>query len=240
MAEEIKTTDPTESGVVYMEKHTEAEIKPLFRGWHHKAFVCTLPFWLIWLLHRTSSQPLAQTGVSLCVGSMTFCFGVSAMYHRGSWSKEREEAMAKMDMFGILILMAYNSSPVFLLFDPSTGISHLLFLAFETSILGLCLLYPNVSVPRPLYRTLFFLIQASLIGLFIGPTFYTHSTMGEKYCWLLGLVSYLVGSIVYACQRPILYPRIFGYHELFHVLTIVSAVCTLVTNKSIVARYTNV
>jgi hemolysin III len=40
-----------------------------------------------------------------------------------------------------------------------------------------------------------------------------------------GGVLYTAGAIVYALQRPNLAPSVFGFHELFHVLTVLAAAC---------------
>ena len=40
-----------------------------------------------------------------------------------------------------------------------------------------------------------------------------------------GGLLYSTGAIVYAIRRPDPAPRVFGYHELFHVLTLAAAAC---------------
>ena len=40
-----------------------------------------------------------------------------------------------------------------------------------------------------------------------------------------GGLAYLTGALVYARRRPDPIPDTFGYHELFHALTIVGVTC---------------
>ena len=40
-----------------------------------------------------------------------------------------------------------------------------------------------------------------------------------------GGLLYTLGAIVYAYRRPDPYPQVFGYHELFHVLTLAAVGC---------------
>jgi hemolysin III len=56
--------------------------------------------------------------------------------------------------------------------------------------------------------------------------------------WLivLGGVAYTLGAIVYAAKRPNPRPRDFGYHEIFHVLTLVGASLHLAAVLAIVRR----
>jgi hemolysin III len=39
---------------------------------------------------------------------------------------------------------------------------------------------------------------------------------------LAGGIAYSVGAVVYATRRPDPYPAVFGYHEVFHLLTVVA------------------
>jgi hemolysin III len=42
---------------------------------------------------------------------------------------------------------------------------------------------------------------------------------------LIGGVAYSVGAAVYALRRPDPFPRVLGYHEVFHLLTLVAVGC---------------
>jgi hemolysin III len=49
--------------------------------------------------------------------------------------------------------------------------------------------------------------------------------LGGLLLTIAGGVLYSAGAIVYALRRPDLRPGVFGYHELFHVLTLAAAGC---------------
>jgi hemolysin III len=36
---------------------------------------------------------------------------------------------------------------------------------------------------------------------------------------------YTVGAVIYALRRPNPWPRVFGFHEIFHAFVIAAAVC---------------
>jgi hemolysin III len=36
---------------------------------------------------------------------------------------------------------------------------------------------------------------------------------------------YTLGAVAYAIQSPNPFPTVFGYHEVFHLLTVVAAIC---------------
>ena len=45
---------------------------------------------------------------------------------------------------------------------------------------------------------------------------------------VVGGILYTAGAVIYARRRPDPLPRVFGYHELFHVLTVAAATCQYV------------
>jgi hemolysin III len=44
---------------------------------------------------------------------------------------------------------------------------------------------------------------------------------------LSGGILYTLGAVVYATKRPDPWPRVFGFHEVFHAFTIAGAGCHL-------------
>ena len=49
--------------------------------------------------------------------------------------------------------------------------------------------------------------------------------------WFLaaGGAAYTLGAVVYALKRPNPSPRWFGFHEVFHALTVIGFACTYVS-----------
>lgn len=85
--------------------------------------------------------------------------------------------------------------------------------------------------------TLLYSTIACVVGVTVVPAFVEHATHLEKMCWLVGGLSYIVGGVIYAFQIPDPWPETFGYHEVFHLLTAVAAICTWITNCSVIARF---
>ena len=61
--------------------------------------------------------------------------------------------------------------------------------------------------------------------------------MGAFPFWFLvgGGVAYSLGALVYARRTPNPAPRVFGYHEIFHLLVLVAAACHYVAIWDITA-----
>jgi hemolysin III len=79
--------------------------------------------------------------------------------------------------------------------------------------------------PTPMSRGLLVLLSIAL-GWLAFPAL---PAVVDKLGWVataligLGGVLYTVGAVIYARRRPDPLPAIFGYHELFHALTIAGA-----------------
>jgi hemolysin III len=53
---------------------------------------------------------------------------------------------------------------------------------------------------------------------------------------VVGGLAYTAGAVVYARRRPDPAPSVFGYHELFHALTIVGVACQYVAIAFFIVR----
>jgi hemolysin III len=55
---------------------------------------------------------------------------------------------------------------------------------------------------------------------------------------MVGGLAYTAGAVIYARRRPDPIPAVFGYHELFHALTIVAVACQYTAIAVYVLRVT--
>ena len=63
-------------------------------------------------------------------------------------------------------------------------------------------------------------------GAPLAPPSSSHTFAGDVLTLVAaGGIFYTLGAVVYAVQRPNLMPATFGFHELFHVLTVLAAAC---------------
>jgi hemolysin III len=76
---------------------------------------------------------------------------------------------------------------------------------------------------------------AAAIGLALGwvavialPELVRSMSPAAVILLVVGGLAYTAGAIVYARGRPDPVPAVFGYHELFHALTIVGVACQYV------------
>jgi hemolysin III len=53
---------------------------------------------------------------------------------------------------------------------------------------------------------------------------------------LVGGLLYTVGVVLLGARRPNPFPRVFGYHEVWHVLVVAAAICHFVAIELLVSR----
>lgn len=200
---------------------TTAAVKPLLRGVSHQAaaFVALLGWGAI---AAVASTPTARTAAHVYAASLCALFAVSATYHRPTWSPRARAWMKRLDHSAIFVLIAGTYTPFCLLLGGRRG-AVLLAIVWSGAALGIARAFLWVRAPRVLVAAL-----CVALGWVIVPVLPAlRGSVGAGGLALLaaGGIAYTVGAAVYAFRRPSPWPRVFGYHEVFHALVIVAAAC---------------
>ena len=204
---------------------TPAAVKPLLRGvLHQHAFSASIVVGALLIVGADGTR--RQLAAAAFAVSVAACFGASALYHRVTWSPRARRWMRRVDHAGVYLLIAGTYTPVGLLALGGTWRIVVLATVYAGTAIAVVLKFAWVDAPKWL---------AAAIGIALGwvavvalPELATR--LGDTAVALLaaGGIAYTVGAIVYARQRPNPVPHLFGYHELFHALTIVAVTCQYV------------
>ena len=211
--------------VVFMIVHTgerlkEAarEIKPRLRGWLHLA---TFPLSvvagtvLIWLSPSTTTR-IATTVFAV---SSSMLFGVSALFHRGQpWSPRWHAALRRLDHSTIFLLIAGTYTPFALTLLDGDRARVLLSLVWGGAVIGIAFRVLWIGAPRWLYLPVY--IGLGWAAVFWLDDFAAATEPAVLSLIVIGGLLYSLGGLVYGIQRPDPLPHWFGYHEVFHSLTI--------------------
>jgi hemolysin III len=206
--------------------------RPLLRGVLHQAgFAAACVIGLLLVLELDGRRLVAA---AVFAGSAAAMLGASALYHRVTWSARMRPWMRRMDHAGIYVLIAGTYTPVGLL--SLHGTLQRAVLAVVWIGAGAAILTKVFWVRAPKWLSAVFGIALGWVGVAAMPQI-AH-TAGPAAVALLaaGGVAYTVGAIVYALRRPALAPSVFGYHELFHALTLVALACQYVAIAFFVVR----
>jgi hemolysin III len=195
--------------------------KPLLRGVSHEIAAGVALAGLVSLAFLAPG-PRARLAGLVYGGSLVALFAVSALYHRPTWAPRARLWMRRLDHSAIFLLIAGTYTPFCLLLGPGTG-HRLLALVWFAAALGIGVVIGWKQVPKPLRAGLYV-----LLGWFIVPVIPAlHAAVGDQALELLlvGGAFYTVGAVIYATRRPDPFPRVFGFHEIFHLLVIAAAIC---------------
>ncbi|HEX8170954.1 MAG TPA: hemolysin III family protein [Thermoanaerobaculia bacterium] len=204
--------------------------KPLLRGVLHQqaAWLALGGGAVLVAMARTTEAAVAAAIYS---ASLVVLFAVSGIYHRVQWSARARAVMRRADHSSIFLLIAGTYTPISLLGIAGADGRRLLIIIWIGAAAGVALSLFWVGAPKILVALL-----AVLLGWTIVPYFReVHRLLGGA-TWLVlaGGIAYTLGAVVYAARRPDPYPRVFGYHEVFHALTIVGALLHFVVILRIV------
>lgn len=153
--------------------------------------------------------------------SLLFLFGVSAIYHRPHWEPKPRALLKRFDHSAIFILIAGSSTPVCLLgLSKETG-EHLLLLVWSAALIGVLQSIFWVKAPK-WFNGVFYVFVGWLLLPHLSEV---NQALGLNSVLLLlaGGIAYTVGAVFYVLKKPNFRVGVFGYHELFHVMTVVGA-----------------
>jgi hemolysin III len=194
--------------------------RPRVRGVIHQDAFCASPAALAILLLGARSGRAAVAGaiygVSLCA-----LFGVSALYHRVTWSLRARRWMGRLDHAMISLLIAGTFTPFGMLALSGTIAGVLLTATWAGALGGIALHLLWIDAPKWLSATLY--VALGWIGVLAMPELVAQLGWGPTVLMGLGGALYSAGAAVYALRRPDPAPGVFGYHEVFHALVVVAA-----------------
>lgn len=196
--------------------------KPLFRGWLHLG---AAPIALVAGMVLVVFAPTLSGRLSSAVFTLTavMLFGTSAVYHRGNWSPTTASVLRRMDHANIFLIIAGTYTPLCVILLERSTATLLLVVVWTGAVLGLLSRIFWLNAPRWLYVPLYLALGWVAMG-FLGP-FY--ETGGAAVVWLIAIggLCYTVGAIIYGTKWPRGSERYFGFHEIFHALTIGGFFC---------------
>lgn len=205
--------------------------KPKLRGHFHQAMFF-ISLGACSLLIAKSSNTKQLIAASIYSAGLLLMFGVSALYHRVNWSEGKRALMKKLDHSAIYIMIAGTCTPITLLVLSGKSGLTLLISIWAVAILGVMQSIFFVNLPK-FVSSLLYLIPGYMVAPYIMELM---PKLGEINTLLLiiGGIIYTLGAVSYGVKRPVLNPKIFGYHEVFHVLVSIGAIVHFVLIYSVI------
>ena len=193
-------------------------VKPTWRGWIHTG---VLPLVIAGgiVLIVLANGGVAKAAAAIFFASSFLLFGTSALYHRFNWKPKTYMVLKRIDHANIFVLIAGSYTPITLLALQQDKALPLIIVIWSTAILGILFRVFWVGAPRWLYVVIY-------IGMgwaaFVYVVDFMNANAPMMILVLSGGLAYTIGAVVYALKKPNPIAGVFGFHEIFHTLTVLA------------------
>lgn len=195
--------------------------RPEWRGRLHSwAFLAAIPAAALLIL--AASGPAGRTAAAIYSGALLAVFGTSAAYHRLAHSVRARRIMQRIDHAMIYVLIAGTYVPVCLVALPTRWGIPLLAAVGGCGVIGMTIKFAGISRLQWLGYALYPIMGWAAVA--VAPALGRYLTDLELALIVAGGVAYTVGFPVLLLRRPDPWPKVFGYHEVWHGFTVVAAV----------------
>src|SRR5436190_1563364 len=203
----------------------DPRLRPRFRGVSHEwAFFVSIGLGAALIISASGAR--AVVSAAIFAASVALMFGASAVYHRVSWpTATRRRLFAKLDHAGIYLLISGTYTPFGLLVLAGAWRWSVLGVVWAGALGAIALKVARPASPKWVPAAIG--IGLGWVGVVAFPQLAKIGAAGLTLV-VAGGAFYTLGAVVYATRRPNPFPRVFGYHEIFHVLVIAAAACQYV------------
>jgi hemolysin III len=197
-----------------------AHEKPLLRGWLHLVGVLVLLASSPILIVRAHTW--SQVGWVLCyVVGVASMMTTSALFHRVQWTPSKRRAWKRADHSTIFLAITGSYLAIAGLTMHGTIRLVLMIVIGAGAAVGITIRQLALDTPKWVNTLPYLVVGWAAVA--VMPQIYRG---GGPLCFELvvaGGLAYSIGAVFYGTKRPRLWPRVFGYHELFHAFTLLGA-----------------
>ena len=212
-------------------QHAIGKWRPSWRGRiHGVAVAVTIPAGVVLTLVTPSGLP--RIAVLVYVLSLLALFSTSASYHLLTRSQRAQRTMRQLDHAMVYVLIAGTYTPVCLLALPrNLGVPFLIAIWLAAGLgITLKITWRAHKTSGAMYLVI------GWAALIILPWSYRMAGFTSLLLFALGGIVYTVGAILFYLQRPQLKPLVFGFHEVWHVFTVVAVALQFAGVGVLIAR----
>lgn len=208
------TTTPAAPAI---RRHISGQDRPDPRGWLHAA---AYPLSLVagTVLIALAGSATARTAAWAYAVPSWLLFAVSATYHLGNWSPRTHLLLKRLDHANIYLFIAVTYTPSVLLGLRGALEISMVAAVWTAAAAGVAFRVLRPKAPRWLYVGLYILTPCAPLPVI--PTLLHRIGPLVLALIVAGALLYVAGGLVYGLRRPDPAPLWFGFHELFHSLTL--------------------
>jgi hemolysin III len=195
------------------------------RGWLHAYAAIISLATGVTLIAVTAATRGGNAGWSTAIyaATVTMLFGTSALYHRLRWSPRAHGVMKRLDHSMIFVFIAGTYTPFAALTLPKASSVAVLIVVWTGALFGTILQTAWPEAPRALSVPLY--IGLGWVAVFVIPQMLHNYGAATLVLIAVGGLIYTVGALAYGFKKPDPFPGTFGFHEVFHLCTLLAAIC---------------
>ncbi len=195
--------------------------QPRLRGVSHAyAFWAALAAAITFVV--LAATPSARVAAAVYGAGLCALFAGSGLYHRWPWHPRWRPLLQRIDHSTIFVFIAASYTPIALLALSGPISTVVLVLVWAGALAGVIFSVAWIGAPRALVAGCY--LALGWVALIAMPQLVSGLPVLPLALLALGGVLYSVGAAIYARKRPDPWPRVFGFHELFHAFVIAAAV----------------
>ncbi|MFL6240885.1 MAG: hemolysin III family protein [Actinomycetes bacterium] len=195
------------------------DVRPLLRGWLHAA---TVPIAVVAAVLVAMRAP-AHLRLAVAVYGVTtvLIFSTSAIYHRLAFPTRFRAWWQRADHSAIFLFIVGTYTPVAVVSTGSRWSWLWLSMIWAVGLIGIVAIW-TVGI-RPAVNALYGVLGWT--GLLVLWPFVHSAGVAAAVLLIVGGLCYSAGALASLKHRPDPWPSVFGYHEVFHAMTLVAAGC---------------
>ena len=199
----------------------QVDLKPTWRGWIHAGtFPVAVAAGIVLIV--LAEGPAAKWAAAVFMATSVLLFGNSALYHRFNWRPTTKAVLKRIDHANIMLLIAGTYTPIAVLALPPQKGLLLLALVWSGALLGILFRVFWINAPRWLYVALYLLLGWAAVMYLVDLL---QASVAMMVLVIVGGLLYTGGAVCYALKKPNPWPGHFGFHEIFHVCTVLAFLC---------------
>lgn len=197
-----------------------APVKPRLRGvFHQYAFFVSLACGAG--LVAAASAGRTRLVAAVYAMAVSALLGTSALYHRVTWRPNVRRWMRRLDHSMIFVLIAGTYTPVAVVALSGPLAKAVLVAVWAGAGAGIVFKLFWIDAPKWLFAAVYVALGWVSVTV-LGELPHAIGWLGVAGIAAGGLL-YTAGAVIYASERPNPWPKVFGYHEIFHVLVVAAA-----------------
>lgn len=215
------SSEPGSGGLAAAPAWHELIGKPLLRGYLHAVAAVTAAVIGTLLILAARPDIPKQLTIGVFVGSSLLLFGTSALYHVGHWSARVEAVLRRIDHANIYVVIAGTYTPICVNLLSGWVRPVILVAIWAAAMAGVTMVTRSVRLPDGAVAAVY--VGMGWLGMATVPSLVQAVGAGGLLMVLGAGILYSMGAAAYAWKRPRLWSRVFGYHEVFHLFTVLAS-----------------